>query len=126
MEVRTQHLTQGAILAFAFAAALGAAILVVAGCSSVSTNPNTVTNTVKALVPISFTDAPSDEVIATSLTLNSVVLKDTAGKTASLLTSPLTFEATHLDAVQEPLFTPAVQEDTYASVMLSYSNAQVA
>jgi hypothetical protein len=77
-------------------------------------------------VPVSITDAPSDEVIATSLTLNSIVLTDTTGATASILTSPLTFEAVHVDAVQEPLFTPAIPEDTHASATLTYSNAQVA
>ena len=124
MMIPKQQLRSSAKFAFAIAATLGAAILIAVGCSSISTN--SVTNSVKAFVPISITDAPSDEVIATSLTLNSVVLTDTAGKTASLLTSPLTFEATHLDAVQEPLFTPAVPEDTYVSVMLKYSNAEVA
>lgn len=124
MKVPSQYPSSSVMIAFAIAATIGAAILIAVGCSSINTNA--VTNSVKALVPISITDAPSDEVIATSLTLNSVVLTDTSGKTASLLTSPLTFEATHLDAVQEPLFTPAVPEDTYASVMLQYSNAEVA
>src|SRR5579871_6468756 len=97
------------------------------GCSSFSTNPlSTVANTAKTSVPISITDAPGDEVLAASLTLNTVVLTDSTGATASLLTSPLTFEAAHLDAVQEPLFTPAVPEDTYVSATLTYSNAQVA
>ena len=125
MRLLTQLQSQSAMFVFALAAAFTASTLVVAGCSWVITN-STVTNPVKALMPISITDAPSDEVIATSLTLNSVVLKDTVGKTASILTSPLTFEAAHFDAVQEPLFTPAVPEDTYASLTLKYSNAEVA
>ena len=116
------------VVLFASGAVLGTAVLVVIGCSMVTmpTGITTVTNSVKASVPISITDAPSDQVIAASLTLDSVVLKDASGATASLLTSPLEFEATHLDAVQEPLFTPAVPEDTYASVTLTYSDAQVA
>jgi hypothetical protein len=77
-------------------------------------------------VPVSITDAPSDRVIAASLTLNSIVLTNSKGATTSILSAPATFEATHLDAVQEPLFTPAIPEDTYTSVTLSYSNAQVA
>lgn len=108
-------------------AVLGSAAWILVGCSMVTTTPNTtVTNAVQASVPISITDAPSGQVIAATLTLNSVVLTDAKGATASLLTSPLTFEATHLDAVQEPLFTPAVPEDTYSSVTLTYSNAEVA
>ena len=99
MKVPSQYPSSSAKFVFAIAAITGGAIPVAGGCSSISTNA--VANSAKALLPISITDAPSDEVIATSLTLNSVLLTDTAGKTASLLTSPLTFEATHLDAVQE-------------------------
>lgn len=111
----------------AFAALLAAAAFVVAGCSAVNAviNPTNPTQTTVA-VPVSITDAPGDQVIAASLTLDSVVLTDATGRTISILTSPLTFEATHLDAVQEPLFTPAIPEDTYTSVALTYSNAQVA
>jgi Domain of unknown function (DUF5666) len=125
MKLRKQDIRKR--IGFASLAGLAAAALAVVGCSMVKTNPGTtVANTVKASVPISITDAPSDQVLAASLTLKSVVLTDSKGATASLLTSPLTFEATHLDAVQEPLFTPAVPEDTYSSVTLTYSNAQVA
>jgi len=129
MKLRTQDICNcsNQSIGFASVVGLGSAALILIGCSMVTTTPGTtVTNAVTASVPISITDAPSDEVIAASLTLNSVVLKDTKGATASLLTSPLTFEATHLDAVQEPLFTPAVPEDTYSSVTLTYSNAEVA
>jgi hypothetical protein len=78
--------------------------------------------------PVGITDAPSDQILAVSLTLNSMVLTDSTGKvTTNLLpASGITFEASHLDAVQEPLFSPAIPEDTYVSVTLTYSNAQVA
>src|SRR5215469_4320145 len=100
MKLRTQTVVNVVILAPL--AGLGAAALILIGCSSVTTTPGTtVANTVKTAVPISITDAPGDQVIAASLTLNSVVLTDAKGATASLLTSPLTFEAAHLDAVQE-------------------------
>ena len=135
MKLRTQDIrhctsrncTRRIYFWIASVAVLGSAASILIGCSMVTTTPgSTVTNAVKAAVPISITDAPSDQVIASSLTLNSVVLKDAKGATASLLTSPLRFEATHLDAVQEPLFTPSVPEDTYSSVTLTYSNAEVA
>src|ERR1700741_4239278 len=115
MKLRTQDICNcsNKSIGFASVVGLGSAALILIGCSMVTTTPGTtVTNAVTASVPISITDAPSDEVVAASaectppsLPLNSVVLKDTKGATASLLTSPLTFEATHLDAVQEPLFT---------------------
>jgi hypothetical protein len=109
------------------AAALTAALIAV-GCTAGlgSSAGTTVASTSKTLVPVSLTDAPSDQVLAASLTINSVVLTDSSGATASVLSAPFTFEAAHLDAVQEPLLTPSIPEDTYASVTLTYSNAQVA
>jgi hypothetical protein len=110
------------------AVVLAVSALVVVGCSSnsLSTGSSTITANTTS-VPVSITDAPSDQVLAATLTLNSVVLTNSAGKsTSNLLSSSLTFEATHLDAVQEPLFTPAIPEDTYASVTLGYANAVVA
>lgn len=115
-------------LAAAIGAVLVTAALVIAGCTAASnlTGGSTNINTATTLVPVTITDAPSDQVVAASLTLNSVVLTDQKGATASILTAPLTFEAAHLDAVQEPLFTPAIPQDAYVSVTLTYSNAQVA
>jgi hypothetical protein len=86
--------------------------------------PNVNTST----TPVRITDAASDQILAASLTLNSLILTDSTGKvTTNLLpASGITFEASHLDAVQEPLFSPAIPEDTYVSVTLIYSNAQVA
>ena len=108
-----------------FAAVLFLVTLVIGGCSPGVNTISTITSATTA-VPVSITDAPSDQVIAASLTLNSIVLTDASGKTASILSAPLTFEATHLDAVQEPLFTPAIPVDTYTGVALTYSNAEVA
>jgi hypothetical protein len=108
-------------------AAITTGALVLGGCSGATNavlgiSPSTTT----ATVPVSLTDAPSDVVLATSLTLNTVTLTNSKGATVSVLSSPLTFEATRLDAVQEPLMMPAIPEDTYTSVALTYSNAQVA
>jgi hypothetical protein len=111
------------------AVVLTVAALVVVGCtagSPLTSSNSTTINTASTSVPISITDAPGDQVLAAALTLNSVVLKDSSGGTASLLTSPLTFEATHLDAVQEPLFIPSVPQATYTSATLTYSNPLVA
>lgn len=123
MQAKTQRIAKS--VAIAFTATLSAAALIVAGCTAGLSTATTVA-TAAAAVPVSITDAPSDQVVAAGLTLNSIVLTDSSGKTASILTAPITFEAAHLDAVQEPLFTPAIPEDTYTSVALTYSNAQVA
>jgi len=124
MQARTRVFLSS--ISVGFVASLVAAGLIMAGCSSISQITSTITSSPTVSVPVSITDAPGDQVLAASLTLNSIVLTDSSGKTASILPSPLTFEAAHLDAVQEPLFTPAVPEDTYTSAQLTYSNAQVA
>jgi hypothetical protein len=113
-------------------AAAGAVLLtaafIVAGCTASNnlTGGGATINSATTSIPVSITDAPGDQVVAASLTLNSVVLTDQKNQTFSILSAPLTFEAAHLDAVQEPLFTPAIAQDTYTSVTLTYSSAQVA
>lgn len=112
----------------AMGAVLLTAALIVAGCTAANnfTGNGTTINSATTPMPFSITDAPSDQVVAASLTLNTVVLTDQKGQTVSILSAPLTFEAAHLDAVQEPLFTPAIPQDTYTSITLTYSSAQVA
>jgi len=106
--------------------------IVLIGCSGPSGSASSyVGNQISApystAVPTTLTDAPGDQVIATSLTLNSLVLTDSTGKvTTNLLPAAgITYEAAHLDATQEPFFSPALPQDTYVSVSLTYSNAQV-
>lgn len=126
MQVRMQSI--GKAFALAVVAILATAALIVAGCTAANapvTGTGSSLQTSPISVPVSITDAPADRVVAASLTLNSIVLTDSKGSTTSLLGTPLTFEATHLDAVQEPLFTPAIPEDTYTSAELTYSNAVV-
>jgi hypothetical protein len=118
----------------ALAASLLTVGIVIAGCTSSVTSStitsNIIPNTNTSTTPVGITDAVNDQVLATSLTLNSIILTDSMGKvTTNLLTAgPITFEAAHLDAVQEPFFSAAVPEDTnpYVSVTLTYSNAEVA
>ena len=125
MQVRKKSLSLG--LTVACAAVLTGVALLVAGCTSnlAGSSVGTTVNAATATVPMVVTDAPSDQLVAASLTLNSIVLTDSTGATASVLSTPETFEATHLDAVQEPLFSPAIPEDTYTSVTLTSANPVV-
>ena len=109
-------------------AVLITAALIVTGCTAASNFISDLTGSGASTtyVPVSITDAPGDQVVAASLTLNSVVLTNQKGQASSILSAPLTFEAAHLDAVQEPLLTPAIPQDTYTSVTVTYSGAQVA
>ena len=72
------------------------------------------------------TDAPADQVIALGLTVNSIRLFDAAGKYADVLTAPVTIEASHLDAVLEPLRAAlSIPQDTYTSATITVSNPSV-
>lgn len=79
----------------------------------------------KTSVPVLVTDAPSDQLLTFTLTLDSIVLTDTAGKTASILPTPTTIEACHLNGIEEALVMAAIPQDTYASATITYSNAQI-
>jgi len=125
MQTRKQVFTGVLMLVCASVLTLGG--LLIAGCSAGGALSSISTSGASSVaVPVSITDDPGDQVVAASLTLNSIVLTNTKGVTASILAAPASFEATHLDAVQEPLFTAAVPQDTYTSATLTYSNAQVA
>ena len=96
------------------------------GCSN-SVAPGGITNvgTTAATVPVLITDAPSDQLAAFTLTLNSIVLTDSAGKTASILPSATTIEVTHLNGIQAPLVTASIPEDTYTSATITFSSPQI-
>jgi hypothetical protein len=130
MQSSLSNISKNGILAFA--ASVFILGVVITGCTSSMTSTSSTSNlipnvnTSTSLVRI--TDAASDQILAVSLNLNSLVLTDSSGKvTTNLLPAAgITFEATHLDAVQEPLFSPAIPQDTYVSATLTYSSAQVA
>ncbi len=109
-----------------FALASSAALAAALGCSSAVT-PSAVTNitTPAATVPVLITDAPSDQLLSFSLTINSITLTDTAGKTATILSTPTTEEICHLNGIQAPLVTASIPQDTYASATLTFSNPAV-
>jgi hypothetical protein len=72
------------------------------------------------------TDAPNDQIFALGITVNSIRLFDAAGAYADVLTAPVTIEASHLDAVQEPLRAPLnIPQDTYTSALITVSNPTV-
>lgn len=108
------------------AASFGMAISLVLGCSSAVT-PGTVSNinASSATVPVLITDAPNDQLVAFTLTLNSITLTDSAGKTASILPTPTTIEICHLNGIQAPLVTASIPADTYTSAVITFSSPQI-
>ncbi|MGA1982180.1 MAG: DUF5666 domain-containing protein [Acidobacteriaceae bacterium] len=111
-------------LALASSLALAAGLL--SSCSnSVSPNSTTNVNAQTATVPVLITDAPSDQLAAFTLTLNSIILTDTKGNTASILSTPTTVEICHLNGVQAPLVTASIPEDTYTTATIAFSSPQI-
>jgi hypothetical protein len=124
MNVRTASLTRflAAAGSLAFAACLG----LVLGCSTaVSPSASTIVTGAVSTVPVIITDAPSDQLVSFSLTLNSITLTDSAGKTASILSTPTTVEICHLNGIEAPLVTASIPQDTYVSAILTFSNPEI-
>lgn len=109
-----------------FAAVLGLAASL-AGCSNSVGSAGGGTNIAgpAVSVPVLITDAPSDQLVSFSLTLNSIVLTDSANQTASILSSPTTIEVTHLNGIQAPLVTASIPQDTYTSATVTFSNPAI-
>jgi hypothetical protein len=126
MNVRTTQANSGLLRFLGVAASLAAAAGLVLGCSS-STTPGLGTNISSAAVsvPVLITDSPSDQLVSFSLTLNSIVLTDSAGNTASILPSATTIEICHLNGVQAPLVTASIPADTYTSATFTFSNPAI-
>ena len=112
------------------AALLCAAGLGLTGCtSSVSggTASTISANAATTMTQTILTDAPADQVLALGLTVDSIVLTDKGGASTTVLSSPTPVEASHLDAVHEPLLPPLkVPQDTYVSATITVANPVVA
>ena len=108
------------------AGSLCLAAALVTGCSS-SVAPGTAGSigSPSATVPVLITDAPSDQLVAFTLTLNSITLTDSASQTASILATPTTIEICHLNGIQAPLVTASIPEDTYTSALITFSDPQI-
>ena len=111
----------------ALAGATIAAIL--AGCSNQTFNPvgSTVSAAAaKTMTQTLVTDAPADQILSLSLTVDSIVLTDSSGATTTVLSTPVKIEASHLDAVQEPLLPPLnIPQDTYVSATFTVASPVV-
>ncbi|MES2392675.1 MAG: DUF5666 domain-containing protein [Acidobacteriota bacterium] len=110
------------------AGALLAAVVAMTGCgNNLFTNGgSTITSAATTVTQTMITDAPSDQVLALSLTVDSVVLTDSAGNSISVLSKPVTIEASHLNAIKEPFLPPIkLPQDTYVSATITVANPVV-
>lgn len=85
-------------------------------------------STALATTPTSvlITDAPADQVLSLSLMVDSIVVTDKAGKSMTVLSTPVQVEVSHLDAVLEQLLPPMnIPQDTYVSATFKVANPVV-
>src|ERR1035437_8232043 len=98
MQSSLSNISKNGILAFA--ASVFILGVVITGCTSsmisTSSTSNLIPNVNTSTSPVRITDAASDQILAVSLNLNSLVLTDSSGKvTTNLLPAAgITFEAT--------------------------------
>jgi hypothetical protein len=76
-------------------------------------------------IPVLITDAPSDQLLAFSLTIDSINLIDSKGNTASVLSTPTTIEICHLNGIQAPLVTAKIPQGTYTSAVITFSSPEI-
>ena len=107
----------------------GLALIGFSGCSSGVTGVGGSTisaNAKSTMTQTLVTDAPADQVISLALTVESITLTDASGSTATVLSTPVQIEVSHLDAVQEPLLPPLnIPQDTYTSATITVANPVV-
>ena len=112
-------------------AATALSALVITGCStgvlSSITGGGPITSGQATTTQALITDAPADSVLCLSITVDSIRMYNAAGNYADVLTTPSRIEASHLDAVQEPLREPLkIPQDTYVSASITVENPVVA
>jgi len=126
MNLLTSNRFTKTIRLLGFAGSFCMAAALTTGCSStVSTGTSTNITSPAATVPVLITDAPNDQLVAFTLTLNTITLTDSTGQTASILPAPTTLEICHLNGIQAPLVTASIPQDTYISATLTYSSPQI-
>jgi hypothetical protein len=76
-------------------------------------------------IPVLITDAPSDQLVAFSLTINSISLVDSKGNTVSVLATPATVEICHLNGIQAPLVTASIPQGAYTSAIINFSSPEI-
>lgn len=67
----------------------------------------------------------SSEILSLSLTLTGIQLTNKSGSTISILSSPVTFDASSLNGIASAVTIASIPEDSYVSATLTYSKATV-
>ncbi len=118
--------------------------IILAGCGSSTTSPSSSATGQSQSVPLFLTgttntsgsatanlrsdaqdtsSSSSNQILSLSLTLTGIELTNQSGSTVSILSSPVTFDASSLDGIASPVKIASIPDDTYVSATLTYSGA---
>lgn len=105
---------------------LGISLLLLLACgggTSSSQNPNPQPNT--TALQVNLGDAPSDRLVAVSMTLGSMTLTNGSGGTVTVVSSSTPVEMMHLMGTVEPISLMNVPQGTYSGASISIPSAVV-
>jgi hypothetical protein len=106
--------------------AIALSLLLMIGCggsTSFSPNPNPQPNT--TALQVNLGDAPSDRLVAVSMTLGSMRLTNSRGGSVTVVSSSTPVEMMHLMGTVEPISLMNVPQGTYSGASISISSAVV-
>ena len=106
--------------------AIALSLLLMLGCggsTSSSPNPNPQPNT--TALQVNLGDAPSDRLVAVSMTLESMTLTKSGGGSVTVVSSSTPVEMMHLMGTVEPISLMNVPQGTYSGASISISSAVV-
>ena len=105
-------------------ASLFFSVLLLFGCGG-GTSQNSNPQTSMTALQVNIGDGPSDQLIAVSMTIGSMVLSNTAGGSVTVVSSPTTVEMMHRMGTVEPISLTKVAQGTYLGTTLTISSAVV-
>src|SRR6266568_6614248 len=106
--------------------AIAMSLLLLLGCggsTSSSPNPNPQPNT--TALQVNLGDAPSDRLVAVSMSLGSMTLTKSGGGSVTVVSSSTPVEMMHLMGTVEPISLMNVPQGTYSGASISISSAVV-
>ena len=93
------------------------------GGTNSSKNPNPQPNT--TALQVNFGDAPSDRLVAVSMTIGSMTLSNSSGGSVTVVSSSTPVEMMHLMGTVDPISVMNVPQGTYSGAAMSISSATV-
>jgi len=108
-----------AILVVSFILLLGCG----GGTSSSSSSPNPQPNT--STLQVNIGDAPSDRLVAVSMTIGSMTLTNSSGSSTTVVSTSIPVEMMHLMGTVEPISLMNVPQGTYKGATVNISSAMV-